>query len=140
MRFNTKRDFSFLIIFLFVFSLYSGIALYSILIENDYTVLIPFSLILVFLAMSFLSILNTTYFILDHDKLICKCLFFKREIPYSNIRKVEKQTGIYAGIKFSTAWRGLVVYYNKYDDLLISPEKELEFMHEIQKKCPTIQI
>ena len=71
---------------------------------------------------------------LEKEELICKSLFFTKTIPYSEIRKVEKQVGFYAGIKFSTAWKGLIVHYNKYDELLISPEQEDEFIKQIQKR------
>jgi hypothetical protein len=34
----------------------------------------------------------------------------------------------------STAWKGIVVHYNKYDELLVSPEREEEFIQEIQHR------
>lgn len=128
MRFETKRDKTFLVIFLFVFVLYSGIASYSIIAENDYSVIWPFSGVLLFLALLFYLIIKTTYFVFEENQLVCRSLFFKRNISYSDIRKVEKQKGLYAGLKMSTAWKGLVVHYNKYDELLISPEREDEFI------------
>jgi len=134
MRFNSKRDYAFLIVFLFIFLLYSVISCFSIMVEKDFTVLIPFSIVLFLLAILFYSLLKTTYFVLDKENLICKSLIFKKTIPYSTIKKVEKQKGLYAGIKFSTAWKGLIVYYNKYDELLISPEKEELFIDLIYSR------
>jgi hypothetical protein len=90
--------------------------------------------VLFLLAILFYSLLKTTYFVLDKENLICKSLIFKKTIPYSTIKKVEKQKGLYAGIKFSTAWKGLIVYYNKYDELLISPEKEELFIDLIYSR------
>jgi hypothetical protein len=89
---------------------------------------------LTFLALLFISIYKTTFFRLDQHNLFCKSLVFKKEIPYSSIRKVEKQQGIYVGIKFSTAWKGIIVYYNKYDELLISPENEEIFIAKIHER------
>ncbi|MFM7682429.1 MAG: PH domain-containing protein [Bacteroidota bacterium] len=134
MRFETKRDKTFPFIFLFVFILYSGIASYSIIAENDYSVIWPFSGVLLFLALLFYLIFKTTYFVFEENQLVCRSLFFKRIIPYSTIRKVEKQKGLYAGLKMSTAWKGLVLHYNKYDELLISPEREEEFILELESR------
>jgi hypothetical protein len=134
MRFNSKKDYSFLVIFLFVFLIYTVISFFSILVEKDFTVLIPFSIVLMLIVILFYSLLKSTYFILDKEKLICKSLIFKKTIPYSSIRKVEKQQGFYAGLKFSTAWKGLIVYYNKYDELLISPENEEDFIQELTNR------
>jgi hypothetical protein len=137
MRFETKRDNTFLFIFLFVLVLNSGIASYSIIYENDYSVIWPFSLILISLALLFFLIFKTTYFVFEECQLVCRSLFFKRSISYSDIGKIEKQKGIYAGFKMSTAWKGLVLHYNKYDELLVSPEREDEFIQEIKNR--TIQ-
>ncbi len=134
MRFETKRDNSFLFIFLFVFILYSGIACFSIIIENDYSVIWPFSGVLLFLALLFYIIVKTTYFVFEENELACRSLFFKRTIPYDSIRKVEKQKGLYAGLKMSTAWKGLVIHFNKYDELLISPEREDDFIVELESR------
>ena len=134
MRFETKRDNTFLFIFLFVFVLYSVIASYSIIAENDYSVIWPFALVLAFLTLLFYLIVKTTYFVFEEHQLVCRSLFFKRSIPYSDIKKIEKQKGLYVGFKMSTAWKGLVVHYNKYDELLVSPEREEEFIQEIQHR------
>jgi hypothetical protein len=134
MRFETKRDNSFVFIFLFVLILYTGIAVFSIITENDYSVIWPFSFVLIALIILFYLIIKTTYFVFEEYQLVCRSLFFKRSIRYTDIRKIEKQKGIYAGFKMSTAWKGLVIHYNKYDELLVSPEREEEFIQEIQHR------
>jgi hypothetical protein len=134
MRFETKRDNTFIFIFLFVVVLYSVIASYSIIAENDYSVIWPFSLVLAILTLLFYLIVKTTYFVFEENQLVCRSLFFKRSISYSDIKKIEKQKGLYVGFKMSTAWKGIVVHYNKYDELLVSPEREEEFIQEIQHR------
>ena len=134
MLFRAKKDYTFLIVFLFVLLLYSGISLFTIIYEDDYSVIWVFLIVLTFLALLFISIYKTTYFRLDQHNLFCKSLIFKKEIPYSAIKKVEKQQGIYAGVKFSTAWKGIIVHYNKYDELLISPENEEIFIAKIHER------
>jgi hypothetical protein len=109
-----------------------GIAVFSIITENDYSVIWPFSFVLFVLIILFYLIIKTTYFVFEENQLVCRSLFFKRSIPYLAIRKIEKQKGLYAGLKFSTAWKGLIVHYNKYDELLISPEREEEFVIELE--------
>ncbi len=134
MLFITKKDYTLFFVFLFVFFLYLGISIFSIIYDNDYSVIWVFSIVLILLAFLFISIYKTTYFRLEEDYLFCRSLVFTKRIPYSSIRKVEKQKGIYAGIKFSTAWKGLVVHYNKYDELLISPENEELFLEKITER------
>ena len=140
MLFKTKKDYTFLLVFLFVFLLYTCISIFIIIYENDYSVIGAFIVILTLLAGLLISIYKTTFFRLDENYLFCKSLIFTKKIPYSSIRKVEKQQGIYAGIKFSTAWKGLVVHYNKYDELLISPDNEEIFLEKINEQMEAIRI
>ena len=58
----------------------------------------------------------------------------KKKIPLNSIRKVEKQIGLFAGWKISTAYKGVIIHYNKYDELLISPDKEQIFISEINHR------
>ena len=67
-------------------------------------------------------------------------LFFKKQIPIQTIRKIERANGLYVGWKMNTSWKCLIVHYNKYDELLISPEKESEFIREITRLNTTISI
>lgn len=133
MLFNTKKDFTLIFVFLFIFILLSPAFLFSILFENDNSLLWLFFGLVSFIVLLFISIFKTTYFRLDEDVLFCKSLIFTKKIFYSSIRKVEKQKGIYAGLKFSTAWRGLVIHYNKFDELLISPEDEEIFIEKLNE-------
>ncbi len=66
--------------------------------------------------------------------MICVTLLWKKIIPLNSIRKVEKQTGLFAGWKISTAYKGVIIHYNKYDEFLISPDKELIFISEINNR------
>jgi hypothetical protein len=83
---------------------------------------------------------STFYEIRDKEDLICKMLFFKKQIPIQTIRKIERSNGLYVGWKMNTSWKCLVVHYNKYDELLISPENETEFIREITRLNNSISI
>jgi len=134
MTFKTKIDWVYKTVIAFVFIAWI-ISLF--LNYNGKQFLLPiftnsifFALLIAFLIFS----IKYTSFSLTEDKLICKTLFIKREIEYNRIRKIEKQTSIYSGVKIATSFKGIVVYFDKYDDILISPENEELFMSEINKK------
>jgi hypothetical protein len=59
---------------------------------------------------------------------------FKKRIYYTTFNKLELSNGFYAGWKMSTAWKCIVVHYNKYDELLISPENETAFIALFEEK------
>jgi hypothetical protein len=133
MIFKTKVDLFYKLVVAFVFVLFS-IVLYSIDFEEDvfgfYFTLILQILILLFLIASAL----TTKFTLSSTELICETFYWKKRIQLDTIRKVEKQTSLFAGWKISTAYKGVIITYNKYDELLISPENEEKFLLEVTNR------
>jgi len=132
MIFRAKRDWFFELIWLFVFLLYSFIGLIEVVVNQSYESLLILYSISILLGIIFIVIQrSTSYEIREKEVLICKMLFFKKQIPIKNIRKIERANGLYIGWKMNTSWKCLVVHYNKYDELLISPEKEELFIESI---------
>jgi len=48
--------------------------------------------------------------------------------------------GIIATMKFSLSSKGILIKYNKYDELYISPEDQDQFIKELQEKNTTIKV
>lgn len=82
-----------------------------------------------------------TYFEFGEKKLTCHTLFFIfKKIPYQKIKKLERCNSHYAGLKFSTALKGLVLSFDKYDDVLVGPRNEKLFVEELLKRNDTIEV
>ncbi len=85
---------------------------------------------------------KSTFYILKNDALIWKSGPFKGTIEIKNINKIEHHKGIIV----PTIWKpalshiGLIVTYNKYDDIYISPEKSEEFIAQLLETNPNITI
>ena len=129
MVFKAKKDSFRWAISGFVFSVFTGVGVLSYFTESDTTSLYGLGSIWLMLSILIVWILpkTTRYTFLD-DHLLCQSLGFKKRIPYNALRKVEPANGFYAGWKMSTAWKSLVIHYNKYDELLVSPENEEMFI------------
>ena len=67
---------------------------------------------------------------------------FDGEFDIKTIRKIEHHKGIVV----PTIWKpalshiGLIITYNKYDDIYISPENEEEFLKHLLGINPNIEI
>ena len=133
MVFKTKVDLFYKLVVLFVLLLFSFV-FYSINFKKD---LFGFYFILgieILILSFFIGSAFLTKFIITSTDLICVTLFWKKIIPLNSFRKVEKQTGLFAGWKISTAYKGVIIHYNKYDELLISPDREQIFISEINNR------
>jgi hypothetical protein len=134
MRFKTKVDWfykSIILILLAVF-IVGEVSIYQN--ENTFEAVI-FGLIFLLIISFLIAAIFTTHFTFESDYLLCKYSFWKHKIPYATIKKIERQESVlYGGWKMSTAAKGLIIHYNSYDELLISPENEEEFILMLNSK------
>lgn len=65
---------------------------------------------------------------------------FKGKILIADVKQITKNTTKWVGIKPSTARKGLVIKYKKYDEIYISPDSNDAFIKEILKLKANIKI
>jgi hypothetical protein len=99
-----------------------------------------FQVFFIGLAIFFYVLKITTNYTFKDDFLYCRSVIFHKSLPYSSIRKIEVGTKLYGGLKFSTSLQGLVIHYNKFDDLFISPENPELFIEKLVALNPSISI
>lgn len=139
-RFDCKKDWTFPIIWGFVFIVYSIVACLILYSGGNFSDLIVLGAVWLALGLLLFLMLQTTYYTVDDAYLTCHILGFRKKISIQEITKIEQQKGLYAGLKINTAWKGLVVSYGKWDDILISPANEAGFIAEIKAKNPSLQV
>lgn len=82
-----------------------------------------------------------TYYIIKDDKIYYKSAFIKGAISISIINGIEKHKGLYSGwIKPALSMKGLILKYNRYDDIYMSPENADEFIAALQTINPDIKV
>ncbi len=85
---------------------------------------------------------KTTFYKIENSDLYWKSGLFKGKIDISKINKIEYHKGIIV----PTIWKpalshiGLIITYNKYDDIYISPEKSEQFITQLLETNPNITI
>jgi hypothetical protein len=135
MRFRTKTEWFLWAAVGFVFLIYLGVGFLMYLPNGDVSAFYGLAIIWLFLALFLLWILpKTTHYTFLDDHLLCQSVGIKKRIYYETFKKIEPANGLYAGWKMSTSWKCLVLHYNKYDELLISPAKEEEFIKMFDEK------
>lgn len=82
---------------------------------------------------------KSTRYIITENRLIVKCMFIVNDsIEISKIRKIEKTNSILSSPALSLD--RIAVFYNKYDEVYISPKDKQTFLEEILKINPDIEI
>ncbi len=88
-----------------------------------------------------LSILKTSYTITDTQELLLRMSFFRKRLPVGEITKITRGNYVvFAGWKFALSTKGMILHYGKYDEVLISPEKEQDFIDALIRINPEIVV
>lgn len=101
----------------------------------------PFALLLLMLpTLLILWIYFDTYYIIEDRKLKYHSAFLNGEIEIKNIREVIYGKMIWVGIKPALARNGLIIKFNKYDEIYISPINNDEMISDLMEFNPDIEV
>ena len=139
-RFNSRKDSSFIIILIGTVLLLSGILIVSFIVKDFYLAgLLPMIIVFACLAMLVWMYFGT-YYVLSEDKLKWYCGPLRSSIDITSINTIIVGRTLWVGNKPALARKGLRVKYNKYDEIYISPETNEFFVEAILKLNSEIKI
>jgi hypothetical protein len=140
MKFKSRRDNLFNLIILGSSAFLIGITVYGHItgrIEpRDYWISAIIFLLVVFLLWIFFGTgyqLKQTYFIYKSGP-------FRGKIEIDRIRKIEVGKTMWVGFKPATARKGLIVHYDKFNEIYISPKTNEVFIQKILELNNNIEI
>jgi len=131
MKFYSRKGFSMMAIssFLLFLSLFC-------LVNEEY---ILFAVILAALFYLLWTIFDTHYVISD-NKLHYKSALLKGSIEISSIVEITRNRTMFAGLKPATASKGIIIRFNKWDDIYMSPANADAFVQALMAANPAIKL
>ncbi len=83
-----------------------------------------------------------TFYIIRNDELYYESSFIKGTVQISTVHEIVIHTkGLHScSLKPALAMKGLIIKYNRYDDMFISPENQDEFIAHLQAVNPDIKV
>lgn len=82
---------------------------------------------------------DTSYKIVENN-LHYRSAFLRGNIPIESIQKITKGKTLWSGTKPALAGKGLIIGYNKYDEIYIAPVSNDELIADLLSINPAIQI
>lgn len=142
MKFKSRKDFLFIAILILITV---GLLYFNILIfldeEESLVSKIGFSVLNFLITGLLIWIYFGTHYKLKDEFFYYNSGPIKGKIPISSIRKIQHPKTLFAGIlKPATALNGLIIFYNKFDEIYISPDSNEKFVEAILKLNPKIEI
>ena len=87
-----------------------------------------------------ISFYTHTYYRIDGDELRWRSSILFGKFSVSSILKVVVNQTLWVGIKPATARNGVIIYYNKYDEIYFSPADNEAFVAALLKINPEIEV
>lgn len=81
-----------------------------------------------------------TYYLIKDDKLIYRCGPIRGSVKIREIHTLIKNKTLWGGMKPVLATKGIIVKYNRYDEIYISPKDKDAFISEILKVNSEVKI
>ncbi|MFY0672476.1 MAG: PH domain-containing protein [Bacteroidia bacterium] len=74
------------------------------------------------------------------ENLVCNAGPFNANIKINSIRAIDLNTKMWSGFRPALSFKGMVIYYEKYNEIFISPKDIEGFISVLKRINPTIQI
>ena len=100
----------------------------------------PAVIICLAVAALFLWFWFYTYYVINNNKLFYRSAFIRGAIDIGSIREVTKNVRGYTGLKAAISTKGIVIKYNKWDDIFISPLDADAFINKLKEINPQIEV
>ena len=108
--------------------------------DNFFEAIPPVLCIMGLLTTIFLIIIFTTKYKIKDDIFYYRSFFLFGKIDIHSIRKFEVGVTMYSGIKPAIASKGIIIHFNKYDEIYIAPENNEDFVDLVLKINPEIEV
>lgn len=140
MKFSSKKSLFFSILILGAVAFLIGFPVFGILFgwfeKSDFWIAIPFSAIISLLLWIYFG----TSYELTETELIYRSGPLRGRIEINQIREIRKGKTLYSGLKPATSGKGLIIKYQKFDEIYISPDTNESFIEEILNRNKDILI
>lgn len=140
MKFNSRKDALFSTVILLSNSLVIAIIIFGLQKDN----LGPLEYLMMLLLVSLVGLLFWIFFgtcySLTNTSFFYRSGPFKDEIALNSITEIIKDKTLWIGMRPATARKGLIIKYNKYDEVYISPNTNARFIQEILSLNKDIKI
>ncbi|WP_179317025.1 PH domain-containing protein [Winogradskyella undariae] len=141
MKFESKKDILFSVIILglnafFITIIVLGLINGEIEQQEYWPLIVIFGVVILIFWLFF----GTNYELTKQDGLIYKCGPLKGQIKIEEITQIIKGKTLWVGLKPATSRNGLIIKYNKYDEIYISPKTNETFIKKILELNSNIKI
>jgi len=140
MIFKSKISLFFLVISITIILFLTGLTIYTIIFSGNIISILFISILTILVSALLLSLLLNTRYKIDNKLLKYRSGPFFGQIEIDDIRALELNVTKFIGLKMALAGNGIIVKYNKWNEIYLSPRDENTFTQELTKLNPNITV
>lgn len=140
MKFNSRKDTLFTLLFVGVAVLMLFVTILVLLSSPSLTEALIIVATTVAVAGLLLWIYLGTHYQINEQFLTYSSGPFRGRVAISEIKAIIRGKTLWAGTKPATARKGLIVNYQGYNEIYISPEEEEKFLNKLLDMNPSIKV
>lgn len=106
---------------------------------GKFSEVLPFIGVMSMTVMLLVGLIYTTRYEIREHELFCRSLIFWKKMPFEGIHRIQTDKNFFVGLKLGLALKGLVIE-SKNGDIYISPGNSNEFIQDLLKKNPSIEV
>lgn len=132
MKFKSRKDISFSVIILALNAFLIGVAAFGVMSgeieKHEYWTLLPFAAVV---GLLFWLYFGTRYELTKEHGLVYRSGPIHGKIAVERITEIIKGKTLWVGLRPATARKGLIVKYDKFNEIYISPDTNESFIEKI---------
>lgn len=135
---STKNNFTFFTLWAIVIGM-AALVVNSVISDN---LSIAPTIILSLVIVMIVWVLVDTRYVIKTNFLLYRSGPFRGRIDITKIKKIKIHSGLFVPVsmKPSLDTNGLIITYNQYDDVFVSPKNRSIFLEELKKINPNIEV
>ncbi|MFK7899938.1 MAG: PH domain-containing protein [Cyclobacteriaceae bacterium] len=87
-----------------------------------------------------LAIWFNTFYVINGNELVAKTAVFNYKVNISTIRKIKHKKITLVGDRPALDSNGIIIHYNTFDEIYVSPEGQDEFIQHLKSINPQIEV
>ena len=139
MKFKSRKDWLFLTVIFGTIALCAALVTGAVMNDGErFGSVVAIATVTGLVSWLLLSVLLSTRYSVDEDYVYYKAGTFKGKVEIQSIREIQVGKSMWTGLRVATAMNGLIIRYDQYNEVYISPDSNSSFIEKLKQVKPDL--
>ena len=139
MKFKSRKDWLFLTVIFGTIALCAALVTGAVMNDGErFGSVVAIATVTGLVSWLLLSVLLSTRYSVDEDYIYYKAGPFKGKVEIQSIREIQVGKSMWTGLRVATAMDGLIIRYDQYNEVYISPDSNSSFIEKLKQVKPDL--